>query len=413
MAPEFVHEIRGMFPVRRCAPTPRSAPLVELLRVNTTTHPLSTYWLVHDRPHAKLAAIASFVPDAAYLVALAAGLVVNAPAVAAGVAEWIGGNPEGRWHAAVALGAAVWGTWASPATNFIAQKLLHNLLFASFFGFVAMYSRKPAWRALALGWMLHVWTDLTFHAADAYAVVWPLSSRVFPSPVSYWDPDHHGRLVGGALSLMAAALWIWLGIRARRVDMPVPRRGILRGACGLLAFASLVGAFAGPPPEERRSTAWVDDAVTWPDTLAPIAQAIAGGEPRTALELLRSTALPPDDSAEPPWKRHHERARQQLLQAYAQDLLGNREQALFSYRLAERYEAVGGVGDKARRYQAEVFRNERDPAFSRGWLVLFAIGLGMSAMLLAAVRRNRSPAQGEPARSAVGASGSSNALPPR
>lgn len=120
-------------------------------RVNTTTHPLTTYWLVHDRPHAQLAAIASFLPDAAYLVALAAGLVVNAPAVAAGVAEWIGGNPEGRWRAAVALGTAVWGTWASPAANFVAQKVLHNLVLASSFGLLALLTRKPAWLAIALG----------------------------------------------------------------------------------------------------------------------------------------------------------------------------------------------------------------------------------------------------------------------
>lgn len=235
--------------------------------------------------------------------------------------------------------------------------------------------------------MLHVWTDFTFHADDAYSVVWPFSSRVFPSPVSYWDPDHHGRLAGGALSLLAAALWVWLASRARKTDAAPRRKRILIGTCGLLALTSVAGAIAGPPPEARRSDAWVDDAVTWPDALAPVAQAIADDDPRAALELLRTTALRPDDPAEPPWSRHHERARQQLLQAYAQDLLGNREQAVFSYRLAEKYEGVGGVGDKARRYQAEVYRNERDPFVSRGWLVLFAIGLAMSASLLAAVRR--------------------------
>jgi hypothetical protein len=74
-----------------------------------------------------------------------------------------------------------------------------------------------AWRARSRPWLafffsmgLHCLTDLPLHREDAHAHFFPLSSWRFSSPVSYWDPRHHGPLfllaegllvAGGALAL--------------------------------------------------------------------------------------------------------------------------------------------------------------------------------------------------------------------
>jgi len=375
--------------------------------MNTTTHPLSTYWLVHGRPHAGWAALASFVPDAAYLVALGVGFLTHGASLVSALLAKAGGDPDAMRRAGVAAADIVWSTWASPAANFVAQKVLHNLLLASIFAIVALASRRPLLRALALGWMLHVWTDMALHANDAYAIVWPITSRVFPSPVSYWDPEHHSRIVGRVLALMAAALWVWLALRVRRSTLP--RRRFRMGLCVAMFLGSAAGLIGGPPRESRQGQAWLYDGVEFPPELHAIADTIANGHPHDSLELIRTTELKNDPNGLP-WSRHHARARQQLLQGYAQDLKGNREQALVSYRIAERLEPVGGVGDKARRYRGEPFTNTPDPAVSNAWLALFGIGLVMSAILIWDVRRQAAVGM---AGEGGGVSGASSALPPR
>ena len=49
---------------------------------------------------------------------------------------------------------------------------------------------------LGLAALLHLAFDLPVHADDAHRHFWPVSDWRFVSPVSYWDPAHHGRLVG-------------------------------------------------------------------------------------------------------------------------------------------------------------------------------------------------------------------------
>lgn len=44
----------------------------------------------------------------------------------------------------------------------------------------------------ALSALVHVATDFPVHVDDARPNFWPFSTWVFRSPVSYWDPDHHG-----------------------------------------------------------------------------------------------------------------------------------------------------------------------------------------------------------------------------
>jgi hypothetical protein len=68
---------------------------------------------------------------------------------------------------------------------------------------------------------LHALGDLLLHHDDAHRHLFPLSDWRFESPVSYWDPAHHGT-VFSVLEVFAVALSAWL--LARR--FPQSRRWI-------------------------------------------------------------------------------------------------------------------------------------------------------------------------------------------
>lgn len=75
----------------------------------------------------------------------------------------------------------------------------------------AWRARRPEWLAALASMALHCVADLALHHDDAHGHLWPLSGWRFRSPVSYWDPRHHGVWVGAlevAASLSACvALW--------------------------------------------------------------------------------------------------------------------------------------------------------------------------------------------------------------
>jgi len=51
-------------------------------------------------------------------------------------------------------------------------------------------------RSFTAGAALHVAMDIPVHVDDGPVLFWPLNwSYRFQSPVSYWDPEHYGRLV--------------------------------------------------------------------------------------------------------------------------------------------------------------------------------------------------------------------------
>ena len=76
---------------------------------------------------------------------------------------------------------------------------------------LARRARSAAWMALFLSMGLHCLLDLPLHREDAHAHLFPFSNWRFVSPVSYWDPHFHGRLVAGAELVLvlvgAGVLW--------------------------------------------------------------------------------------------------------------------------------------------------------------------------------------------------------------
>ena len=95
---------------------------------------------------------------------------------------------------------------------------------------------------LAASALLHIAFDLPFHAEDAHAHFWPITSQPWQSPVSFWDADHHGRLIGLLEAVLTAVcLWVlWSRKKAQRVA------AVVLGILYLNAFVHFVGhAFAG------------------------------------------------------------------------------------------------------------------------------------------------------------------------
>lgn len=102
--------------------------------------------------------------------------------------------------------------------------------------------RKWAWLSLmAAALLIHAALDFPLHADDAHRHFWPISDWRFHSPVSYWNPDHHG-LWGGMLDcavLFAGLGILWLRFTAKWVRMSL---AILAGLG--IVYLSLIIAFA-------------------------------------------------------------------------------------------------------------------------------------------------------------------------
>ncbi|MEO0617813.1 MAG: cobalamin biosynthesis protein CobQ [Pseudomonadota bacterium] len=86
---------------------------------------------------------------------------------------------------------------------------------------------------MAIAALLHLALDFPFHHDDAHKHFWPLTDWRFASPLSYWDPAHHGRSV--ALAEVALAVGCVVVLWRRIVSWPV--RAILVGA--LMAYVAV------------------------------------------------------------------------------------------------------------------------------------------------------------------------------
>ncbi|MEM7565947.1 MAG: hypothetical protein AAF321_01825 [Pseudomonadota bacterium] len=68
---------------------------------------------------------------------------------------------------------------------------------------------------MGLAALLHLALDAPVHVDDAHRHLWPLGDWRFRSPVSYWDPDHHGRLASAVEALLGLALCVVVWRRFR------------------------------------------------------------------------------------------------------------------------------------------------------------------------------------------------------
>jgi hypothetical protein len=73
----------------------------------------------------------------------------------------------------------------------------------------------PRLRVFSASLMLHALCDFPLHHDDAHRQLFPLSDWRFRSPISYWDPRHHGALGAGIETACVVASCIALARRRR------------------------------------------------------------------------------------------------------------------------------------------------------------------------------------------------------
>lgn len=153
-------------------------------RVLTTSHAYLT-WRVAPSPAARWAVAGAVAPDT---VAIVAGV---------GLAS--------RGHRGSDLIRRVYQQ--GPAARM--TMAMHSALAPS-----AILSGRPgpARLAFAAGWAGHLAIDYLSHHSDAWPPLFPISGRRFSSPVSYWEPAHHARL----LSALEATTLAGLALTDRR-----------------------------------------------------------------------------------------------------------------------------------------------------------------------------------------------------
>ena len=82
---------------------------------------------------------------------------------------------------------------------------------------VGLSFKKPVIWAFAAGALLHIGLDFPLHHDDGRAHFWPLSDWVFESPVSYWDPNAYGNIVGPIEAALVVAVCVWMLTKYRSV----------------------------------------------------------------------------------------------------------------------------------------------------------------------------------------------------
>ena len=66
-------------------------------------------------------------------------------------------------------------------------------------------------KVFAAGALTHIALDFPLHHDDGRAHFWPVSDWIFESPISYWDGNHYGDIVGPIevllVAIMVVILW--------------------------------------------------------------------------------------------------------------------------------------------------------------------------------------------------------------
>lgn len=102
---------------------------------------------------------------------------------------------------------------------------------------------RSAWAiALCGAALLHLGLDFLLHVDDGRAHFWPLSTWIFESPISYWDPNHYGGIVGALeIAVSMALCWVlwrrYLGRKMRILIAALATAEVAPGLVWALMFA--------------------------------------------------------------------------------------------------------------------------------------------------------------------------------
>jgi len=89
----------------------------------------------------------------------------------------------------------------------------HSIPITALLALLAFALKRPLFAAFFLSMCIHSFLDLPFHHDDGHRHFFPFSNWRFKSPVSYWDPFHHGRLFGVFEAAAVALGCIYLMVR--------------------------------------------------------------------------------------------------------------------------------------------------------------------------------------------------------
>ncbi len=118
--------------------------------------------------------------------------------------------------------------------------LFNSLPLAALIFILALWRRSGTVQALTLSMGIHTLADLLTHREDAHRHFFPLSDWRFQSPVSYWDPAHHGQtfMLGEVLLTLVATILL-----AKRIRRPKGRWLSLTIAAIYLLFLTFAFLF--------------------------------------------------------------------------------------------------------------------------------------------------------------------------
>lgn len=106
--------------------------------------------------------------------------------------------------------------------------------------------RAPVIIALCGAAIMHLAFDLSVHHDDGRAHFWPISNWIFQSPISYWDPQHHGQVVGilEVVVALVCCVVLWRRFTGRWMRVFVVGLALAEAVPGIL-FALIFAGGAG------------------------------------------------------------------------------------------------------------------------------------------------------------------------
>jgi hypothetical protein len=97
-------------------------------------------------------------------------------------------------------------------------------------------ARSQVFIALCGAGLLHLFFDLALHHNDGRAHFWPISSWIFESPLSYWDPRHYGNVVGPleVAASLACCVVLWRRFAGKWMRGFIVLLGLAEAAPGII-----------------------------------------------------------------------------------------------------------------------------------------------------------------------------------